>query len=121
MISAPVWRAVRMCREDAGVATVLTMIAVCVVLVAMSCAAVLGHAIVGRARVSMVADLAALSVARTGSCEAALQVSSRHGVELVDCTWDGFDALVTVRDQPAGTVPGLPSFVNMKAKSRAGY
>ena len=73
-----------------------------------------------RSHSAMVADIAAISAAGLGSCEAARYTVRIHGVELVECVWEAGDAIVVVRSPIRVRSPLLP-MSSAEGRARAGF
>lgn len=105
-------------RGDGGAATVLGLAVIASITTLLMVLLHVGAWSMARAQSAMVADIAALSAARHGSCEAARFAARIHDVELVDCFFEAGDAIVLVRPPIRLRSPFLPSVEGM---SRAGF
>lgn len=96
-------------RDDRGLATVWTAVAIAALLAVAGLLLAFGSVVVTRHRAADAADLAALAAAgkaqegRSAACARAESVADRMSVRLVGCRFDQWDALVEVEaDAPGG-------------------
>lgn len=96
-------------RDDRGVATVWTAIAIAALLAVAGLLVAFGSVVVTRHRAADAADLAALAAAGraqegpSAACAQAGLVAERMSVRLAGCRFDQWDALVEVQaDAPGG-------------------
>lgn len=103
-------------RSDQGAVSVFSIALIAVALSLLTLGAAVGAWALDRARAGMVADLAALAAARSGSCGSANHVVELHSALLVECSTIGPDVVVEVRiPQSSGWLPDITH------RSRAGY
>lgn len=108
-------------KRDDGMATVLALGSVTGLALVVTATAAAGQWAMERARASMVADLAAVSAARHGSCAAAVSAAEAHGAGVSDCSWDGVDVTVTVTLRTSALLAAWRSRSDVRARARAGY
>ena len=103
-------------RSDQGAVSVLSIALIAVALSLLTLSGAVGAWTLDRAHAGMVADLAALAAARSGSCGSAHQVVELHSALLVECSTIGPDVVVEVRfPRPNRWLPDVTH------RSRAGY
>ncbi len=108
---------------DRGSATVPVLAAGLVTVLIASTVAASGAAMVARHRAQVAADTAALAAAaraiegESAACAEATTIATANGGQLVACTLDGWDAVVTVQVRPAGPAA---AFGPAEASARAG-
>lgn len=109
-------------RQDSGVATIWTAMAVAALTGVALLSCWLAAAVLARHRAEAAADLAALAAAShaaegpTQACERARWIADRMAVSLLTCRWQRLDAFVEVQAPGLG-VAGLPG---PSARARAG-
>lgn len=108
-------------RRDDGMVTVLALCSVTGLALVVTATAAAGQWAMERARASMVADLAAVSAARHGSCTAAVSAAEAHGAEVSGCSWDGVDVTVTVTLRTSALLATWRASSDVRARARAGY
>ena len=106
--------------SDGGAATVMGLAIIAVMASLLMTLLHVGAWSMARLHSAMVADIAAVSAARQGSCEAAAYAVRIHRVELVDCIWESGDAVVVVRTPIPVRSPLLP-VSSAEGRARAGY
>ena len=103
-------------RSDQGAVSVLSITLIAVALSLLTLGGSVGAWALDRAHAGMVADLAALAAARSGSCGSAHRVVELHSARLVACSATGLDVVVEVRiPRSSGWLPDITH------RSRAGY
>ena len=107
-------------RSDGGAATVLGVAIIAVMASLLMTLLHVGAWSMARSHSAMVADIAAVSAARDGSCDAAAHAVHIHRVELVDCIWEAGDVVVVVRTPVPVRSPLLP-VSSAEARARAGF
>lgn len=105
---------------DGGVATVLALAVISLIAALLMVLVHVGGWSLARSHSAMVADIAAVSAARQGTCEAARYAVHIHRVELVDCHWKDGDAIVVVRSPISVRSPFLP-VSSAQGRARAGF
>lgn len=105
---------------DGGIATVLGLAIITSIASLLMVLLHVGAWSMARSHSAMVADIAAVSAARQGSCEAARYAVRIHGLELVDCVWEAGDAIVVVRSTIGVRSPLLP-VLSAEGRARAGF
>lgn len=109
-------------RNDSGVATIWTAMAIAVLTAVAVFGCYIGAAVLARHRAEAAADLAALAAAAHAAdgpdraCDRARWVADRMAVTLVTCRWQKLDALVEVQ-APSLAIGGWPG---PSARARAG-
>ena len=102
-----------MTRDDEGSSTVLVLGFVTVLLAVGAVVASVASLAVTRHRAETAADVVALAAAAKAlegapvACAEARRLAGAHGVELLDCHLDGWDAEVEVGLRPAGRLSAL--------------
>lgn len=107
-------------RADAGAATVVGLAIIAVMASLLMVLLHVGAWSLARSHAAMVADIAAVSAARQGSCEAARHAIALHRAQLVDCVWEAGDAIVVVRTPIGVNSPLLPES-SAEGRARAGF
>ena len=106
--------------SDEGAATIMGLAIIAVMASLLMTLLHVGAWSMARSHSAMVADIAAVSAARDGSCDAAVHAVQIHHVELVDCIWEAGDAVVVVRTPIPIRSPLLP-VSSAEARARAGF
>lgn len=106
--------------SDEGAATIMGLAIIAVMASLLMTLLHVGAWSMARSHSAMVADIAAVSAARDGSCDAAVHAVQIHRVELVDCIWEAGDAVVVVRTPIPVRSPLLP-VSSAQARARAGF
>ncbi|MFC9519236.1 Rv3654c family TadE-like protein [Nocardiaceae bacterium NPDC056970] len=103
-------------RDESGGATVLACFALAALVVVTAALVHLGGVVVSRHRAQAAADLAALAAAYAldggseSACAAASSITDRMGVELADCSVDGWQVVVsTTASAGSGLLPIGPA------------
>ena len=111
-------------RDDAGVGSVLMLVAVLVLVLATSCGIALGGLALARQHVDAAADQAALAAATSGRCDRAAHIAEINGSRLRECRWVGVDVVVTLEASLpasarwlAGVTPGRPTTIVGSARA----
>lgn len=108
-------------REETGLATMLSVAIVTGFSVLVSAVVATAQLASSRAHAQMVADLAALSAARSADCAPAWTAAQLHEATVTACNRSGTDVVVFVAVQVSGPLRAFYPSGAVTAHARAGF